>query len=76
MKPESIVSCQRFELFGGSGIFRGKTDRERGRVSFRQQHNRLTKDHINLQVHLIVGKLNAALSEGGSIYRAGLAYNL
>lgn len=33
-------------------------------------NNRLTEHHINLQVHLIVGKLNAALSEGGSIYRA------
>lgn len=27
-------------------------------------NNRLTKHHINLQVHLIVGKLNAALSPG------------
>lgn len=45
------------------------TDKER--VSFRQHntaHKRLTKHHINLQVHLIVGKLNAALSEGGDQY--------
>lgn len=32
------------------------------------QVSRLTKHHINLQVHLIVEKFNAALSEGRSIY--------
>lgn len=45
----------------------GVREGERERESF-GLHNRLTKQHINLQVHLIVGKLNAALSEGRSIY--------
>lgn len=58
------------------GRKQGKAEREKELVLDNTTHNRLTKHHINLQVHLIVGKLNAALSEGGSIYRAGLAYNL
>lgn len=43
-----------------------KTEREL--VLANTTHNRLTKHHINLQVHLIVGKLNAALCEGGDQY--------
>lgn len=58
------------------GKKQGKTERKKGLVLDNTTQNRLTKHHINLQVHLIVGKLNAALGEGGSIYRAGLAYNL
>lgn len=38
-----------------------------GRVGF-GPHNTLTKHHINFQAHIIVGKLNAALSEGRDQY--------
>ena len=46
----------------------GERERERELVLDNTTHNRLTKHHINLQVHLIVGKLNATLSEGGDQY--------
>lgn len=52
-----VPCCQRFNPFS-------KTDQQKESLFESTQNNRLTKHHINLQVHLIVGKLNAALRAG------------
>lgn len=52
------------------GAFQPKicTEEKQAERPIVRQHNRLPEHHINLQVHLIVGKLNAALCEEGDRY--------
>lgn len=66
MKPICTVPCLRFNPFRKTDwrTNRGQTERQRERELWITQNNRLTKHHINLQVHLIAGKLNAAVSAG------------